>query len=267
MRTLKPSDIQKKLYLVKDGKVIRSEIGDYYSNQIAKHIAENKLDETEIIKMKEIDENQLKLDVIKYLKKEYSTMLKTESGDVNLLYEPLKKFELFMLDTSEKTVFLSRTSLLPDGNDKELYYNFDIANDVYLKMIDLNSSAFNDYEEVRFIYENEAIEKKKEISKLKIKDQELFENDVKSYEILSNTTIYENYRLLCSEREKLLKENGDLSSLIKKYNEKIYSLTKKLELSLNKIEELQRPKSFKEKFKELFKNNKQIKLLSNEEGK
>lgn len=114
MRTLKPSDIQKKLYLVKDGKVIRSEIGDYYSNQIAKHIAENKLDETEIIKMKEIDENQLKLDVIKYLKKEYSTMLKTESGDVNLLYEPLKKFELFMLDTSEKTVFLSRTSLLPD---------------------------------------------------------------------------------------------------------------------------------------------------------
>lgn len=142
MRTLKPSDIQKKLYLVKDGKVIRSEIGDYYSNQIAKHIAENKLDETEIIKMKEIDENQLKLDVIKYLKKEYSTMLKTESGDVNLLYEPLKKFELFMLDTSEKIVFLSRTSLLPDGNDKELYYNFDIANDVYLKMIDLNSSAF-----------------------------------------------------------------------------------------------------------------------------
>lgn len=126
---------------------------------------------------------------------------------------------------------------------------------------------FNDYEEVRFIYENEAIEKKKEISKLKIKDQELFENDVKSYEILSNTTIYENYRLLRSEREKLLKENGDLNSLIKKYNEKIYSLTKKLELSLNKIEELQRPKSFKEKFKELFKNNKQIKLLSNEEGK
>ena len=162
---------------------------------------------------------------------------------------------------------MSRTSLLPDGNDKELYYNFDIANDVYLKMIDLNSSAFNDYEEVRFIYENEAIEKKKEISKLKIKDQELFENDVKSYEILSNTTIYENYRLLRSEREKLLKENGDLNSLIKKYNEKIYSLTKKLELSLNKIEELQRPKSFKEKFKELFKNNKQIKLLSNEEGK
>ena len=59
MRTLKPSDIQKKLYLVKDGKVIRSEIGDYYSNQIAKHIAENKLDETEIIKMKEIDNLKL----------------------------------------------------------------------------------------------------------------------------------------------------------------------------------------------------------------
>ena len=101
-----------------------------------------------------------------------------------------------------------------------------------------------------------------------MEDRELYEEDIKIYEIVSQTTLFNKYNLLIRDKEYLQKENDNLRETLTKYDETIKELGKKLNTSLARIETLQRPKTFAEKIKDLFNsNNKQLLLLDKNEHK
>lgn len=217
-------------------------------------------------KIIKFDEEQLDVNSVRYFRNRYSMLLSSKSNNINLLYQPNKEFEIFKLDVFGGKVFLAEVSGLPDGDNRDLYYNFEIANQVYQKVIDIQDSSFNDYEDVKYIYEREISQIESEIFDLKIKDNEEFEKDMNVYNLISQTSLYDNYQLLNRDKERLVEENENLNITILAYNEKIRDLSQRLKVSLERVESLQRPKTFMEKLKDLFKNDKKRLLIANEKG-
>ena len=93
-----------------------------------------------------------------------------------------------------------------------------------------------------------------------------FERDINAYNLISQTPLYENYQLLNKDKEHLAAENENLNKTISEYNEKIRDLSQKLKVSLERVEFLQRPKTFMEKLKDLFKNDKKQLLIADGKG-
>lgn len=262
MRILKAKDIFPKAYSIVNGKITKNNNGDYYTKQVAEYVLKKSpIDDNEMKKVMRFDEEQLNVNSVKYFRNRYTMLLASKSNNINLLFQPNKEFEIFTLDVFGGKVFLIEASSLPDGDNRDLYYNFEIANQVYQKTIDIQDCTFNDYEEVKDIYEREISQIESEISDLKIKDNEEFQKDMNAYNLISQTPLYDNYRLLNRDKEKLVKENENLNRTISDYNEKIRDLSQKLKVALERVEFLQRPKTFLEKLKDLFKNDKK-KLLS-----
>lgn len=267
MRILKAKDIFPKVYSIVNGEIVKSNKGDYYTKQVAEHVKKNILSiDDEIKKIIRFDEEQLNANSVKYFRNMYAMLLSSRSNNINLLFKPNKEFEIFTLDVFGGKVCLAEASSLPDGDNRDLYYNFEIANQVYQKTIDIQDSTFNDYEDVRYIYEREILQIENEIYDLKIKDNEEFERDMNAYKLISQTPLYNNYQLLNKDKEKLVEENENLNKIILCYNEKIRDLSQKLKLSLERVEFLQRPKTFMEKLKDLFKNDKKQLLITDVKG-
>lgn len=203
-------------------------------------------------KMTKLYEEQLNIKAIKYFRDKYNNLLVLANENANLLYQPSKKYEIFTLDTLGGKIFLTETSDLPAGENKELYYNFKIANNIYQKLIDIQDASFNEYEEVKELYEREILKNESEIEDLKLRDNELLKKDLEVYELISQTSLYENYQILNKDKENLVKKNEQLNKTISKYNENIRELSRRLKMSLDRIEQLQKPKTFFEKLKGLF---------------
>lgn len=267
MRILKAKDIFPKAYIIVNGEIIKNNKGDYYTKQVAEHVLKKSpIDDKEMKKMIKFDEEQLNANSVKYFRNIYDMLSSSKNNNINLLFKPNKEFEIFTLDVFGGKVFLAETSSLPDGDNRDLYYRFEIANQVYQKTIDIQDSTFNDYEDVKYIYEREILQIENEICDLKIKDNEEFERDMNAYKLISQTPLYNNYQLLNKDKEKLVEENENLNKIISCYNEKIGDLSQKLKLSLERIEFLQRPKTFMEKLKDLFKNDKKQLLITDMKG-
>lgn len=268
MRVLKAKDIFPKIYSIDNGEIRKSKNGDYYTKQVAEHILKKNtsISEDEMKKLIKFDEEQLNASSVKYFRNMYAMLLSSKSNNINLLFQPNKTFEIFTLDCFGGKVCLAEANSLPDGENRDLYYNFEIANQVYQKTIDIKDSTFNDYEEVKYIYEREILQTENEIVDLKIKDNEYFEKDRNVYDLISQTPLYDNYQLLNKDKEKLAIENEYLNKTISEYNEKIRNLSQKLKVSLERIEFLQRPKTFMEKLKDLFKSDKNQLLIANGKG-
>lgn len=268
MRILKATDIFPKTYSIVNGEVVKNSNGEYYNKQVAEHFLKNQasINDGERKKLIKFDEEQLDNNAIKYFRNRYSALLLSESGNINLLFQPNKRFEIFTLDTLGGKSFLVEASSLPDGEGRDLYYSFEIANQIYQRIIDIQDSTFNDYEEVKYIYERDISQTESEISDLKIRDNEEFEKDITAYNLISQTPLYENYQLLNKDKEHLVAENENLNKTISDYNEKIRDLSQKLKVSLERVEFLQRPKTFMEKLKDLFKNDKKQLLIADGKG-
>ncbi len=213
-----------------------------------------------------VGEEQLNNNAVKYFRSNYSMLLSSENGNINLLFQPNKRFEIFTLDALGGKTFLVEASSLPDGENRDLYYSFEIANQIYERIIDLQDSSFNDYEEVKYIYEREILQTENEILDLKLRDNEMFEKDITAYDLISQTPLYENYQLLHKDKEHLVEENENLNKTISEYNEKLRDLSQKLKVSLERVEFLEKPKTFFEKFKDLFRNDKKQLLIDDGKG-
>lgn len=268
MRILKAKDIFPKAYSIVNGEIIKSNKGDYYTKQVAEHVLKksSSIDDDEMKKIIRFDEEQLNASSVKYFRNRYAMLLSSKSNNINLLFQPNKEFEIFTLDVFGGKICLAESSSLPDGDNRDLYYNFEIANQVYQKSIDIQDSTFNDYEDVKYIYEREISQIENEISDLKIKDNEEFERDMNAYNLISQTPLYDDYQLLNRDKEKLVEENENLNRTISDYNEKIRDLSQKLKVSLERVEFLQRPKTIMEKLKDLFKNDKKQLLIADGKG-
>ena len=267
MRILKAKDIFPKTYSIVNGEIIKNNKGDYYTKKAAEYVLKKSpIDDSEMKKIIKFDEEQLNISSVRYFRNRYSMLLSSNSNNINLLFQPNKEFEIFKLDVFGGKVCLAEASSLPEGDNRDLYYNFEIANKIYQKTIDIQDSTFNDYEDVKYIYEREILQIESEISDLKIKDNEEFERDINAYNLISQTPLYDNYQMLIKDKEKLAEENENLSKTISDYNEKIRELSQKLKDSLERVEFLQRPKTFVEKLKDLFKNDKKQLLIDNGKG-
>lgn len=269
MRTLKAKDIFKKTYSIVNGEVIKNTNGEYYSKQVAEYVLKNSkiLNNLELKKIMKLDEDQLNNYAIKYFRNKYSTLLFQQNESENILYIPYKKFEIFTLDTLGGKTFLVEASSLPNGENRDLYYSLKIANKIYERIIDIKDSTFNDYEEVRDIYEREILKIENEISDLKQKDTEIFENDLNIYNTISQTPLYKKYLLLSKDKKNLIEENKKLKKTIIEYNERNKELSEKLKNALERIEFIQKPKTVLEKLENLLKNNEKQILIDNEKRK
>jgi len=268
MRVINAKDIFPKTYSIVNGEILKNNKGDYYTKQVAEYVLKRAelINDDEMKKIIRLDEEQLNASSVKYFRNRYAMLLASKSHPINLLFQPNKEFEIFTLDTLGGKVCLAEANILPNGENRDLYYNFEIANQVYQKTIDIQDSTFNDYEEVTYIYEREISQIENEILDLKTKDNEEFERDMNAYHLISQTPLYDNYRLLNKDKEKLVEENENLNKTISQYNEKIRDLSQKLKVSLERVEFLQRPKTFMEKLKDLFKNDKKQLLVANGRG-
>ena len=101
MRILKAKYIFPKIYSIVNGEVVKNSNGEYYNKQVAEHLLKNQtsINDEEIKKLKKFDEEQLDNNAIKYFRNKYSMLLSSESDNINLLFQPNKRFEIFTLDT------------------------------------------------------------------------------------------------------------------------------------------------------------------------
>lgn len=263
MRNIKPTELLPKKYSIESGNIVENENGDYFSKQSAEHYLKNKdtYSDNDIKKLKKFDENQLVKAAIKYCRSKYNEILSQNSSIVNFLNMPSKEFEIINLDIYGGKTFLLRTYDLPSGENRELYYKFDIANKIYENLIDIKDSTLNEFEETQDFFLQDIMSIQHNIDSLKNEDEKAFNEDMQTYNIIARTPIYTEYRALYRDRENLLQKNNELKSNLDDYNHKIKELSQKLKISLDKIEVLQAPKTFFEKLKDLFKNDNKRLLL------
>lgn len=268
MRKLKASDIFEKRFLIIEDEIVERENGEFFSEKMAEYMLKNKekMSSEEINNVKKKDIDILEKEALKYFRIEYEKLLSNVDSLHSLLNLPVKKYEIFSLDVFGGKTILAPLSILPEGENKELYYDFNIANEIYKNLIDINDIDFNEYDEISQLYADDINEKNTNISELRKRDIELFNKDMTSYNMISSTPLYQDYRLLNNDKERLLEENKKLSVMIEEYNEKIRDLSNKLKISLERVEFLQRPKTFSERLKELFIKEKKQVLIADTKG-
>lgn len=256
MRTLELSDILSKKYKVEDGQVIETENGDYFNRRVAEFFASDidDIQKLEIDRLKELDNEEYEKYVVDYCNSNTERLLNEEkNGDWNL--KPAKEYELFKLNSKEPQTMLLKADTLPTGRKRDLYYDLDIANKVFKNYQNIEQNVLYPSES-----NEEVIRINSENDELRQKDEELFEKDEKIYDILSETSFLSNYNYLNTENEKLMEENKTLKENLTDTNKRIIELTIRLDNAMETIEDLSKPKTFKEKFFDLFGLNK-IKLL------
>ncbi|MBR1884098.1 MAG: hypothetical protein IJ809_04055 [Clostridia bacterium] len=261
MRTLELGDILNKKYSVVDGEVVETEKGEYFSLEVAQYFAQsddNKIDMSEMNKALEFDESEYEKEVLRYCDESKEKLFENQHID-SFNEKPTKDYEIFRLNLRKPKTMLLCCKNLPMGRQRELFYDLDIANKVYENIVGLETYAENEFDSV--LSNEDILSVNNEIESLKAKDEELFVKDGKVFDALSGTSFAANYNYINEQNEKLIKENMRLKEDLSDNNQKIIELTVKLQNAIETIEDLNRPKSFVEKFKELFKNDGSAKMI------
>lgn len=203
----------------------------------------------------------LEENVIKYCRNKYNEILYKHNNNLNNLSEPMKEYEIILLDVYGGKTFLLKSSDLPDGENKELYYSFEIANNIYQNLIDIKDSVINEYEEIQDVFKLDYLKLQNEIETYKQQDQEIFLEETKMYHFILKTPIYKEYSVYRKNIKDLVKKNNELEEELKNHKTTIEDLRKKLEFALDRIQVLQIPKPFFERLKDLFKFEKKKYLM------
>lgn len=268
MRNIEPIDLLKRRYCIENGNIVEKENGDFFSKKVAETYLINKDYYTgrDLVKLREFDDEQIIKAAVKYCRNKYKELLSQNNNIINVLNKPLKNYEIISLNVYGGKIFLLKTEDLPEGEDKELYYNFDIANKVYEDLIDCKENPVNDIQEVQDLFYYEILKIQDEIVLLKEEDERKFNEDIKLYEAMENTPLYNEYASIFEEREELLIKNKELEKMIEEYNVRLKDLGIKLDIALDRIQVLQSPKTFFEKLKDLFKNDNKKYLTANKKN-
>lgn len=239
MRTITADDIVKNRFKIKDNEIIESNDGEFYSKQIATQVLayQNKKSEEAIKKLKAIDQTQRNFHVQKICANRFIELKSDNSNLIKFDDKPIKQYEIYKLNLDKETIMLSHTRHLDnlECDRQELYYSKEIALQIYEIQTQLNENVINSYPELMELYEQEIIQKQNKIEELKIKDEKQFQDVVNNYNLIKDS---EFFKKLKNNYELVQKENIELKSQIKKHNEIINNLTKKLQISLGKYEEL-----------------------------
>lgn len=213
-------------------------------------------------------EEDLEENAIKYCRNKYNELLYKHSNNANNYWtEPVKEYEIIILDVYGGKTFLLKSCDLPEGENKELYYSFEIANKIYKNLIDIKDSIINKNNEIQDIFRLDYLKLKNEIDTYKQQDKKIFLEETKIYQLISKTPIYNEYNICQKNIKNLLKKNNELKEELKNNQTTIEDLRKKLKVALDKIQILQTPKTFFEKLKDLFKFEKKKYLIEKKENR
>lgn len=251
MRVIQADDIIKRRYSIKGNEVIEQENGEYFSKEVAKQVLVSGKNQSFL----DFDQSLINQEAIKFCRKLYNELL-LETNMPNVFEIPQKYFEIFLLNVNGGKTEILKTIHLINGENKELYYKFEIASKIHELLIDIHDSSINEFPEIESLCRTEIIRKEDEIKTLKKQDEEAFEYDSRVYEMISNSSFKADFDKLQKEIEGYKKENKNLSINAQKNNESIMDLSKKLKIALDWIEKNPRPKTFMEKLKYLLKIDK-----------
>lgn len=125
---------------------------------------------------------------------------------------PEKKYEIFYLNIlGGKIVLLNKDYLQKDDIDnQELYFDYKTAYEIYNYLLDIYDGIEDEKFEFNELYKNERLEKDSKINKLKLKDNDLFNQAVNKYNIIKSSQIYTEYLKLIKENKQLKETNNEL---------------------------------------------------------
>lgn len=241
MRTIQTNDILKNKYSIVNNEVIETENGEYYNQQIAKQIMiseqQNKIDSAK--QLKEMDKKQKQNAVKKICIDKYSEA-KSENTDINIWEkEPQKEYEIYRLKLDTEELMLINTKYLPDSKEKEVYYDKNIAMKIYDNMFQLEQNIENSFPELMEMCQGEIAKIQETIHKLKKEDEEKYKEAVNTYHTIYDSGILETMK---NNFKQIKTEKDNLKQQLEKSNHIIQDLSKKLQVALNKVEELQNQK-------------------------
>ena len=241
MRIVQSEEILKNRYSIVNNEVVETENGEYYNKQIARQILiskqQNKSDT--INQFKEMDKKQKSIIVKKMCLDKYS---EARNQDTNMYIwekEPTKEFEIYRLKLDKEELMLINTKYFPDSKEKEVYYDKDIAIQIYDKMFQLEQNVLNSFPELMELYNEQIIEIQESIEKLKKEDEEKFINAVNIYNTIYASGILQTMN---NDINQINTEKESLKQQLAKSNNIIQDLSKKLQVALNRVEELQNQK-------------------------
>lgn len=170
--------------------------------------------------MRKIEFNELKLKDIKdegifyksYLKRIQNGIEKEKS-----FHKPDKKYEIFYLNILDGKIILLNNDYIENDNstEAEVFYDYQIAYKVYNLILDIYDGIEDEKNEFNGLYEEERIEKAREIAELKKEDERLFSDAMEKYDIVVKSDIYIKYIKLQEENIKLKNEKKELIEKLK----------------------------------------------------
>lgn len=241
MRIIQAKDVLKNKYSIKNHEVIEVENGKYYNKKIAEQIInyekQNKMDAVK--QLEDMDKRQKEKVVNKICIDKYSE-LKSENVDINVWEEkPEKKYEIYKLKLASEKLMLIDTKYFPERQEKEVYYDKNIAIEIYDKMFQLEQNIENSFPELIGMCQAEIIEIQETIDKLKKEDEEKYKEAINTYNTIHDSGILETMK---NNFKQMKNENENLKQQLEKSNNIIQDLSKKLQMALNRVEELQNKK-------------------------
>lgn len=229
MRNINPSEIINKKYSIINNQTCHSI--DFYSEEIVNYILKNNIsvNSSSFQQFKEKDELLLEKEALRYCKTKNIDILKNKKDFKNLLEEPYKKFEIFKLNINGGKICIASTDELPETKgDKELYYDLEIAIQVFENKTDLQD-LLEIEDDIYDLYRNEIIEKEEKIKELIFIDETKYIDELNSHKLLKNTPLYNDYKVRILENEKIKRQ-------LEEYNQKVINLSKMLKIALDKLE-------------------------------
>ena len=149
--------------------------------------------------------------------------------------KPNKKYEIYRISLNIEKTMLCDTKYFSDSNEKEVYYNKNIALEMYDLILQLESDVSNSFPELIEMYQEEIYNIQNKIQILKNKDEKKYEEAIKVYEFVSNTEILHGLKdKYESNKQKIVYLQGELDEM---YNI-VRKLANKLEIALEKYKEL-----------------------------
>lgn len=152
---------------------------------------------------------------------------------------PKKKYEIYKLIADDEKLLMIDTNYFQESREKEVYYNKKIASKIYENMINLEENVLCSFPDVMELYQDDIMQIQDEIEKLKLEDDLKFNEDMKEYQMVNNSDIV---KALKDEIDVLRIENIKLRKKVGKANEIIISLSKRLEIALGRVQDLQNSK-------------------------
>ena len=160
--------------------------------------------------------------------------------DINVWEEkPEKKYEIYKLKLASEKLMLIDTKYFTESQEKEVYYDKNIAIEIYDKMFQLEQNIENSFPELIEMCQAEIIEIQETIDKLKKEDEEKYKEAINTYNTIHDSGILETMK---NNFKQMKNENENLKQQLEKSNNIIQDLSKKLQMALNRVEELQNKK-------------------------